>query len=97
MKMNRSFGKFQNENICKLHNLKNAKPREFWKIINSLDETAPLRGLFDFFKNINAENTDESETFDNSNLTDNINENVNNSFTEEEILKAVKNLKKQQK
>ena len=84
-----------------MRNLKNAKPREFWKIIkfNSLDnknrETAPLK--FDFFKNINAENTYESETFDNTNLTDNINENINNLFTEKEILKAVKNLKKQQK
>ena len=39
MKMNRSFEKFQNENICKLCHLKSAKPREFWKIINSLDNT----------------------------------------------------------
>ena len=83
-----------------MRNLKNAKPREFWKIIkfNSLDnknrETAPLKDMFDFFKNINAENTYESETFDNTNLTDNINENINNLFTEKEILKAVKNLKK---
>ena len=48
--MNRSFAKFQNENICKLRNLKNAKSWECWKIINSLDnknrETAPLKDLF---------------------------------------------------
>ena len=95
-KMKKSYTKFQTENISKLRNLKNAKPREFWTIINALDnkkrETAPLKDLFDFFKNINSNDMEEIEIFEHNYLIDN-NETINNLFTEEEILKAVKKLK----
>ena len=63
-----NFRRSKNENISKLRNLKNAKPKEFWKLINSIDKTkdktAPLQNLYEYFKNIIAGNTnDESEDY----------------------------------
>ena len=36
--MKQSINRFKTERINKLKNLKNAKPKEFWKIINSADK-----------------------------------------------------------
>ena len=56
-KMSQNIRRYKNNRIEKLKNLKYAKPREFWKIINSIDEknnkTAPLQDLYNYFKNIN--------------------------------------------
>ena len=99
-----NFRRHKNENISKLRNLKNAKPKEFWKIINFVDETkdktAPLQNVYEYFKNINAGNTnDESEhypadeQFTGTGENNDINELLNYPFTEAEILRTVKGLK----
>ena len=49
----------KNERIDTLRNLKAAKPRDYWKIINSIDKqyytkTANLNDLYYFFKEVNA-------------------------------------------
>ena len=93
-----NFRRHKNENISKLRNLKNAKPKEFWKIIKSIDKTkdktAPLQNLYEYFKNINAGNTnDESEDypadeqFTGTGENNDINELLNYPFTEAEILR----------
>ena len=48
--------KFRNSKIDKLKTLKFAKPKAFWKIINSVDKkkehTAPLNDLYEYFKSL---------------------------------------------
>lgn len=93
---------FKNERINKLRNLKDAKPRDFWKIINSVDKkessTAPLHELYDYFKTLNEDGyNDDSDlhtNFSQSNVNNtNSNNALNMPFTESEIIRAVKNLK----
>ena len=103
--ISRNVKRYKNEKIKKLKTLKNAKPREFWKIINSINETAKdtasLDDLFTYFKNINAYHTfDENEDIQsgrtditNTEATANMNLEINQPFTEYEIIKTVKNLK----
>ena len=47
--MKQSIHRFKTDRICRLKNLKNAKPKEYWKIINSTDKkeqfTPPLDDL----------------------------------------------------
>ena len=83
-----------------MKNLKNAKPREFWKIINSINNDkqtkCPLNDLYEHLKNINTENRNEAGG-DNLNHTDdnlnNMNNEINQCITESEIHAAVKKLK----
>lgn len=101
--MAKNVRRFKNNNIEKLKSLKYAKPREFWKLINSTNEknrnTAPLQDLFNYFKNTNRANDTEEENagLENDTLneqpTQNINMHINQPFTESEIIKAVTNLK----
>lgn len=103
--ISRNVKRYKNEKIKKLKTLKNAKPRDFWKIINSINEkakdTASLDDLFTYFKNINANHTfDENEDIQsgrtditNTEATANMNLEINQPFTEYEIIKTVKNLK----
>ena len=86
--------------ITKLRELKYTKPREFWKIINSLNNDnksteAPLHALYDYFKNINlAPNNDDSTTQSPPEHSEHqINMYLNQPITETEICTAVKNLK----
>ena len=101
-KMASNFSRCKNDRIQKLRNLKNARPNEFWKIINSVGKTdrhsAPLEELYAFFKTLNSENIDENsepyaENFIAEHYEDSINETMNQPFSEAEILSAVKNLK----
>ena len=65
----------------KLKNLRNAKPREFWKIINSINNNKqtknPLKDLYEHFKNINAEKIYEGEDETKINNTDGNSNNEN--------------------
>ena len=98
-KMAKNVRRYKNNKIDKLKNLKYAKPREFWKIINSIDDknrdTAPLQDLYNYFKNINQEKETEKEEVQSKNEqpSQNINMHINQPFTDSEIIKAVKNLK----
>ena len=95
---------YKNEKISKLKNLKRAKPRDFWKIINSVNKqenyTAPLHELYKYFKSLNEDKhiensdfqTNTSDFSSNANHT-NLNTSINKPFTDIEIIAAVKNLK----
>ena len=100
--MKQSIHRFKTDRICRLKNLKNAKPKEYWKIINSTDKkeqfTPPLDDLYTFFKNINSQNVDEEEPQINNEMNhssdfNRLNEEINVEITEEEIYRAIKNLK----
>ena len=99
--MKQSINRFKTERICKLKNLKNAKPKEYWKIINSIDKkekfSPPLEDLFSFFKDINAQKYEEApqtnNEMQNGQEFNRINEEINFPITESEIRTAIKNLK----
>ena len=96
--------KFRNLKIDKLKNLKFAKPKAFWKIINSVDKKkehmAPLNDLYEYFKSLNEEpNSGHSPTESDWGCPQSEetrrppNNDINVPFTEKEIITAVKNLK----
>ncbi|MCG7878765.1 MAG: hypothetical protein N0C90_20910, partial [Candidatus Thiodiazotropha endolucinida] len=101
-KMAKNYRKHKNEKNSKLRKLRNARPKEFWKIINSIDksknDTAPLNDLYEFFKNLNSVEPNENSVEFQDNETfigfgDSINDAINQAFTENEILSAVKSLR----
>ena len=103
--ISKNIKRHNNEKITILRSMKRGQPRDFWKIINSVNSqpktASTLSDLFDYFKNVNAnipedtrnnlnqENSDPRE----SNSTQNINMDINKPITEKEILTAVKILK----
>ena len=99
--MKQNINRFKTERISKLKNLKNAKPKEFWKIINSTDKkeqfSPPLEDLYAYFKDVNAQKYDEEPQANtemyNSQEFITINEEINMPITEAEIYTAIKNLK----
>lgn len=99
--MKQSINHFKTERISKLKNLKNAKPKEYWKIINSTDKkyqfSPPLENLYSYFKEVNAQQYDEESQINvemhNSYESSTINEEINTRITETEIYTAIKNLK----
>ena len=101
-KMASNFRRYKNNRIQKLKNLKHARPKDFWKIINSTGKTekqsAPLEDLYNFFKTLNSENNEinsehSTENFTAEGFEESINDEINQPFSEAEILKAVKNVK----
>ena len=98
--LSKSARTYKNDTIQKLKNLKNAKPREFWKIINSINNDkktkCPLNDLYEHLKNINTENRNEAAG-DNLNHAhenlNNMNNEINQCITESEIHAAVQKLK----
>ena len=97
--------KFRNSKIDKLKNLKFAKPKAFWKIINSVDKkkerTASLNDLYEYFKSLNEEpNSGHSPTESDWGCPQSEetrrppNNDINVPFTEKEIITTVKNKKK---
>ena len=96
--------RFTNDKIKRLRSLKNKNPREYWKIINSQNESgkvkAPLNDFYDFYKTVN-QNCCESANLDfesevnkghGDRNADAENE-INHPVTESEILQNVKSLK----
>ena len=102
--ISKNVRKYNSENIAKLKKMKHAKPRDFWKIINSATKTnkknGPLDDLFQYFKNLNTIQTDENAEFQTSSTTDTtpdttpiFNYYINQPITEKEIQEAIKQLK----
>ena len=98
-KISKSVKNFKNQRVQKLRNLKTSNPKEFWKIINSVDKRSyqmpPLDEMHNFFKNLNSDDNDQTilnEGNDSESLNE-INEEINQPISNEEILQAVKNLK----
>ena len=97
-KISKNRAKFKNQRVDRLRNLKTSNPKEFWKIINSVDKRntplPPIGELHDFFKNLNSHDNDQEpfNTECHESLNE-INEEINQQISHEEILKATKRLK----
>ena len=97
-KMNFYINKHNKNTQDKLRNLKCKNPRDFWKIMNSLNKTndnenIDIKTLYDFFKNLNEQNENEDMPQDLNIDLSNDNELLNSPITEEEICKCIKMLK----
>ena len=101
-KMNNFINNHKRQTQMKLRNLKNKNPKEYWKIINSVDSKKQLskfgiNTLYTFFKELNdndkckSENDQTEETL-NISLEDN-DVILNSPITDREILKCIKSLK----
>ena len=60
--------------ISKLRDLEYAKPRDFWKILNYINNdsksaVAPLQDLYNYFKNINTTTNEDDKHVPMSNMT----------------------------
>ena len=84
----------------KLRNLKSKSPKDFWKVINSInkkqeDTTISLDTLYDYFKTLNTTNETEDNQFSEEFTLDNSDDEelLNSSITEGEILKCINSLK----
>ena len=103
--ISKNIKRHNNEKITKLRSMKRGQPRDFWKIINSVNSqpktASTLSDLFDYFKNVNANipedtsnNLHQEDSYPReSNSTQHMNMDINKPITENEILTAVKNLK----
>ena len=84
--------------VKKLRSLKSRNPKEYWKILNSENETndcqVPINELHDFFKELNGHNTNNPQQL-NATHEHNIVENkeINESICENEIRKAINQLR----
>ena len=62
--ISKSVKRFKNQRVEKLRNLKTSKPREFWKIINSVDkrrsQVPPFDELHTFLKNLNSNESEQT-------------------------------------
>ena len=98
--MNFYISKHKKATQQKLRKMKNKNPKDYWKILNSLDnkpENADIKleDLYSFFKNLNydpnngTENTEDIQLLFNE-VGDGC---LNSSITESEILKCIKSLK----
>lgn len=99
-KMNYFINKHNSQTQIKLRNLKNKSPKEYWKIINSVDSKKPdcnieLGTLFTFFKSINEQSDSENgQSENNINISLDDNDSILNSpITDREILKCIRSLK----
>lgn len=63
LSISKNVKKFKNQRVEKLKSIKTTNPKEFWKIINSVDKTCsklpPLDELHNFFKNLNSSDSDQ--------------------------------------
>ena len=96
--MNFHLNKHVRNTQNKLRKLKSSNPKEFWKIINSLEnkqeeQNINLETLYEFFKGLNENNDNDGENHDiNIDVSDD-DEILNSSITEAEILKCLNSLK----
>ena len=101
--LNKHKKQFQNLKIEKLRRIKNANPKEYWKIINSTKKPnsikATLHDLYSFYKETNTNISNESERTDisedteySNNETINTNE-INQPITGDEIKLAARSMK----
>ena len=94
------MSRFKSERVYKLKHLKNAKPRGYWKIINSVDkndDSQPnLDDFYEYFKKINGEQIDEDVERNELNSSEfaTLKEEINQPITEKEIISAIKKTEK---
>lgn len=84
-----NFRRYKNNRIQKLKNLKHARPKDFWEIINSAGksekQSAPLEDLYNLFKTLNSENNEINFEHGTENSTaegfeESINDEINQPF-----------------
>ena len=99
-KMNYFINKHNKSTQNKLRSLKNKSPKEYWKIINSIDNkrtesNIELDTLYTFFKDLNKQpETDNDYSGDNIEISVNDDDEILNSpISDGEILKCIKLLK----
>ena len=98
-KMNYFINKHNKQTQIKLRNLKNKNPKDFWKIINSVDSKKQDRNialdtLYSFFKDLNEQSDSENQQSEN-NINISIDDNdtiLNSPITGCEILKCIRSL-----
>ena len=96
--MNKYINEHKNIMKEKIDNLKSNNPREFWKIINdnkkSVNNNIDINTLFEFFKDLNEADYGEGD-FPQVDVNDNVQVNniINSEITEDEIKKAINNLR----
>ena len=100
-KISKNIRKFKNQRVNKLKTLKTSNPKEFWKIINSVDKQSssvpPLSELHTFFKNLNSCNDSYDDSNENAGpeleTMREINEEINQPISNGEILLAINKIK----
>ena len=103
--MNKYITQYERQQQTKLRTLHKKSPKEYWKILNSLDrqkqsKMPPLNSFLDFFKNLNTqdESMQEDDSNENMHIIDELNlddddQLLNSPITAEEISKCILNLK----
>lgn len=103
--MNKYITQYERQQQTKLRTLHKKSPKEYWKILNSLDrqkqsKMPPLNSFLDFFKNLNTqdESMREDDSYENMHIIDELNlddddQLLNSPITAEEISKCILNLK----
>ena len=96
--MNFHINKYNQNMQNKLRKLKSTNPKDYWKIMNSINknkdnDSIDIETLYNFFKNLNEQGHDANDDV-NINIDTTDDEELLNSFiTEAEILKCIKQLK----
>jgi hypothetical protein len=97
--LRKSHNKYNNVKIENLRKLKNANPKEYWRIINNASKNnaqpnASLSDLYNYFKQVNeVQLNNDEENNQPFIINEELNEEINMPINEQEILRAVKNLK----
>ena len=90
---------YKDKKINEIRKLKSTNPKKYWKTINTQNKKdevqAPLEELYRYFKTSNeqATNIEETENDDFDLVNNEINDEINQPITENEILHAVRSLK----
>ena len=99
--INKQYNAYRNDFISKLRNLKTKDPKSYWSLLNkSTDQIktivnkVALESFYDRFKNLNNVNNDNNDfNFNIQNADVNDNFELNKSFSENDIVHAIKSLK----
>ena len=101
-KISKSVKNFKNTRVEKLRKLRHTNAKEYWKIINSVEQkdsrSPPLNDLYTYFKNLNGGDTNQSfdapgPEEDQPDTFQEINNEINQPISESEIICAIKKLK----
>ena len=98
--MNYHINKHTLKNANKLRQMHSAKPKEYWRYLNSINKTnsnakiPPIQEFYNYYKNINTSEINETFDFAESEYdADNADIILNSKISEEEISTAINGLK----
>ena len=89
---------YKREMRRKIRSMRSKSPKDYWNYINSLNtrnksDDVNMDVFFDFFKNLNANNIDPNERVDAEFPNVDIDHNLNNEITVEEIVSCINKYK----